>query len=460
MKILVPPLYNRVRQGEPFTGDAYGRRTLALNLTRLLRATDDGLVVTVEGEWGSGKTTFLRMWESLLISEPDLVPVYYNSFSHDFTHDPFVSLAATIYDSLQSRAGQRKDKAASRAQLSHLKKASKRLAVDLAQMTAGLAVSSLTSGLVRADAVKTWLKRVFNALTFDTLKVNADAKFEAFIRSEDSIRKFQQSLRNLLTDGGSTRSKVVILIDELDRCRPIFAVELLEKIKHFFNTPGVMFVLGVNPDQLVSTIRTVYGISESASKVYLEKFVDLSTRLPLPAREHIERDEKQLLLLLATLSDLLGFDSNSTSLRDELPLLAQLIGPGYYNLTPRAIEKLMSYVSLGLNSCSLEDAQRLKKAVLVAAAVRIADPEVYQKLRESGSFYDRTTTAKINIFSWAEKVFQSELKKTSGNVFVVESVLESARLLDMYEIPASQEGDAEIAQDHSLQRTAGTASEV
>jgi hypothetical protein len=80
-------------------------------------------------------------------------------------------------------------------------------------------------------------------------------------------------------------AKVVIIIDELDRCRPTYAIELLERVKHLFDASGVVFILGIDRSQLNHSIRSLYG-SEFDATGYLRRFIDLDYRLPEPQAGH------------------------------------------------------------------------------------------------------------------------------------------------------------------------------
>jgi hypothetical protein len=74
---------------------------------------------------------------------------------------------------------------------------------------------------------------------------------------------------------------LVFIIDELDRCRPSFALELLERVKHFFAVPNVHFVLGAHLKQLENSVRVTYG-SEIDAQLYLQKFISLHVELDTP----------------------------------------------------------------------------------------------------------------------------------------------------------------------------------
>ncbi|MFI8039422.1 P-loop NTPase fold protein, partial [Acinetobacter baumannii] len=70
---------------------------------------------------------------------------------------------------------------------------------------------------------------------------------------------------------------LVFIVDELDRCKPEFAIRLIERIKHFFDIPKVVFILAINKTQLEESINNFYGFSNTAN--YLEKFIDFSIML-------------------------------------------------------------------------------------------------------------------------------------------------------------------------------------
>ena len=70
---------------------------------------------------------------------------------------------------------------------------------------------------------------------------------------------------------------MVFIIDELDRCRPTFAIELLERVKHIFDVPNIVFVFGINREELTKSLRSVYG--EIEAEEYLRRFFDMELRL-------------------------------------------------------------------------------------------------------------------------------------------------------------------------------------
>ena len=94
--------------------------------------------------------------------------------------------------------------------------------------------------------------------------------------TKDELRRLLQDLSQSVVD--ATGHPLVFIIDELDRCRPTFAVELLERVKHIFDVPNMVFVFGINRDELCSSLQSIYG--EIDAGVYLRRFFDLEFTLP------------------------------------------------------------------------------------------------------------------------------------------------------------------------------------
>ncbi|MDF2984869.1 MAG: hypothetical protein K0R50_379, partial [Eubacterium sp.] len=97
----------------------------------------------------------------------------------------------------------------------------------------------------------------------------------SFRSFNDQKEKFTEALRNLIPEDG----KLIIFIDELDRCRPTFAVETLEVIKHYFNIENIVFVMAIDLVQLSHSISTLYG-NDMDSSGYLRRFFDFNINIP------------------------------------------------------------------------------------------------------------------------------------------------------------------------------------
>ncbi|MEZ4745330.1 MAG: P-loop NTPase fold protein [Calditrichia bacterium] len=100
---------------------------------------------------------------------------------------------------------------------------------------------------------------------------------DLLIQFRDKLQTFAEMITHY-SDGENYRP-MVFIIDELDRCRPTYAVELIERIKHLFLVNGIVFVLGIDREQLGNSVRSLFG-NDMKVDGYLRRFIDLSYQLP------------------------------------------------------------------------------------------------------------------------------------------------------------------------------------
>ncbi|NDK47887.1 KAP family P-loop NTPase fold protein [Rhizobium laguerreae] len=242
--------------------DLLGRRDAGQRLSELLEKVEDPVVVAVDGPWGSGKSHFLKRWVGAHRLENGGVAttIYFDAFANDFLDDPLIALTGAIGERLP--VGKEQD---------HWKTA-KAVAYKLARPLLRLGAAAATAGATELAGP------VIDAV-IEAGGKEAEKAAEDFWRREDGRKaamfKFQECLAQL-TDAGAP---LIVVIDELDRCRPDYALSVLEVIKHFFAVPKVHFILGVNLDALEHIVRARYGIGVNAAD-YLKRFISLSMRLP------------------------------------------------------------------------------------------------------------------------------------------------------------------------------------
>ena len=434
MRKVIPPLYERsLNKSNPFSADAFDRERFADNLTNLFRTTEDGLVLTINANWGDGKTTFIKLWEQKLLNENRFIPIYYDAFKNDFSGDAFLSIATLIHESLKQHLKIDGVNFKNREQLKYLKETSKDLAKDLVKMGAGLAVSSLTSGFVSSKSVKDWISKAFNRLTFGTLDVNIDEKFEAHIKSQMTIQAYQNKLTELLSIGSKGESKkLIFFIDELDRCRPDFAIHVIEKVKHLFNIDNTFFILSINRSQLLSTIASVYGVSSDEASIYLQKFVHIETQLP-PMRGISSPDNAKVQNYLIDLVKEYEIDENIAKVDHISNVLSELSTSEFLALNPRSLERVMSFISIAIGSCDHQTAREIIEHIVPMAAFKVGNPEAFQMLRSGNVITSQQLSDKC--FKWFKDYYGKKIVERASNHFSVPRLDEACRLLDIYEIP-------------------------
>jgi hypothetical protein len=271
----IPPLYRKSLADDVseqrFEGDLYGRRGLAEKLTGFLSRCPDGAVLAIDSPWGEGKTWFAKRWRATL-DDAGYRTGYIDCFQRDYLDDPFVMIAGEIIEIAKKGHSPTKMK---------LIEAGKKLGVALVP-AATKAVLNVAGhwALGKADFADNVAKigESIEKSAAANLEKLVEKRLEAFVADGKTVQGFKSRLAELAAEDGEGRP-IVIFLDELDRCRPDFAVRTIERLKHFFDAPKVIFVLMVNKRQLVAATEGLYGQRVDA-EAYLGKFIQLSLSLP------------------------------------------------------------------------------------------------------------------------------------------------------------------------------------
>lgn len=259
----------------PFKNDLLDRLESAAMLTELASSLEDPFVLCIDAPWGQGKTTFLSMWRQHL-ENSGFVTLHFNAWENDFSDDALISLIGEIDLGMQ----QIKLPDGKKAQaIEHLKKI-KRLGASLAKRAIPVAAKVVTAGVLDLDKVT---EEALAGLS----QSFAQDQINNYESSKKTVQGFKKELETF-SEWVSLRDKeqkkpIIFIIDELDRCRPTYAIEVLEKAKHFFNVPNLVFVLAVDKEQLTHSIRSVYGQGMEVNG-YLKRFIDLEYILPPPKK--------------------------------------------------------------------------------------------------------------------------------------------------------------------------------
>ena len=247
---------------DPFRNDLLGREQHASKLTKLLKSVQTPCVVAIDAAWGDGKTTLINMWARQLKNEHFRV-INYNAWETDFTDDPFLALSEEIVEQLSDYKDTALSLAALRRTASTLMKEMMPSAVSFALSMSPIPFVGLTGPAIQ-KLLGHWL----------------DNRQSSYSGQKTALKDFRQKLESVASISSAGESlPLVIFIDELDRCRPNYAVQLLEVIKHVCSVPGIVFVLAINREQLALAVQGMYGESYDGSQ-YLERFFDMVWSLP------------------------------------------------------------------------------------------------------------------------------------------------------------------------------------
>ena len=244
MGIRVQPVDIEVPEQDPFQNDLLDRKEPVRVLASLLRSIEGPCVLAVDGAWGAGKTTFLNIL-SIHLRRNDFRVVKFNAWETDFADDPFLALSQELTQHLRKGAP-----GTLQGRLDEVKIAAKEVVRRAIPGAIRLATASLLD-----------VAPLLEKETGQALASYAQSRLDNYLEARKSLRAFKESLEKLATElaGANNDLPLVVVIDELDRCRPSYAVELLETAKHLFTVDRVVFVLALNRVELAHSVRAVYG---------------------------------------------------------------------------------------------------------------------------------------------------------------------------------------------------------
>jgi len=244
--------------------DFMGRELSSEFLTKYILANDHIKVLNVNSPWGAGKTFFLQRWKEELSKKH--VCVMFNAWETDFSAEPLLALITCIeqqtkdgLDITATEAGRRAVDLTTKV----LKKAAPLIAKGLMKKYFGVELEQLLGKGGDNDGAD-GVQKLVSTLIEDQSKTT------------QHVEEFKQAVierLNMAAEDKGLNVPAFIFIDELDRCRPTYAIELLERIKHFFELKDCKFIIASDSAQLAHSIRAVYGQGFS-SENYLRRFFD------------------------------------------------------------------------------------------------------------------------------------------------------------------------------------------
>ncbi len=267
------------------THDEFNRKPIAENIIRLLTSPIDLSPMVIDGGWGTGKTEFCQKLIRLMQQQhPDYLPIYIDAFLSDHSGEPLLALLAEIIKSctLEDTDGQQSERKRLTREISKLVKFGIKTGANalshyfLKQSVDDLAeeFQQITSDEQEAKNVAETVTDVAAKITDYTIDATVEALLKEQIEAEKNLETLKACLKELAAD-----KPIILFIDELDRCRPDYAVDMLEVIKHVFDVENVKVVLVTNTKQLRAAINHRYGMEVDAHK-YLDKFLKYSFALP------------------------------------------------------------------------------------------------------------------------------------------------------------------------------------
>lgn len=259
--------------------------------------------IAINAQWGAGKSYLLNLWKNSLLNSKfgkrNSAVVYYDAWKNDDFENAFLPF---LYELTNVNVG---------IENKEICDIVKSKAIELAKQYGIALVKKQLEKIIDKDDVKA-LYDIYKGV--DSKKTeNVFAKFKKYIEMKED---FSESLRELIPDDG----KLYIFIDELDRCKPQFAIDTLEIIKHFCNIPNIIFIYAVDLKQLSFSIQTYYGQGMDSSG-YLRRFFDYNVNLPnIKIKDYIEQSLESISAILDERKDFDRHDVENMFLKLNLSL--------------------------------------------------------------------------------------------------------------------------------------------
>jgi len=359
-----------IRPDTPCKDDALGFKKYIDTLGEMISDPEfkTPFCIGIYGKWGSGKTSFMQLLEKKISenpSEPRAIPVWFNPWRYQKEDHLIIPFLKTIESEIERYAEKNIE---NKTLFKTLKRAARKLGHASAAFAYGLTLDCKLAGI---------------GFKFDTAKA---AKREEELNKRDLEENKKQELSSIYYDivrelegivfeGEKEVIRIVVFIDDLDRCLPEKAVELLEAMKLFLDIPGYLFILGVDKNVVKKGISYRYRFFEHRAEKkeeglvispedYLEKMIQLPLEIPTV---EAGRKEKYIQSLLG---DKKGFSEHAV-------LIEAGIGDGGANLNPRALKRFVNLLAF-----TVRLAETTKRQIIEDEVEQIENPQNKKLIKE------------------------------------------------------------------------------
>jgi hypothetical protein len=360
----------------PFADDYFTRKPIAEKLMSYFGQLHDGCVIAIDAPWGEGKTWFAKNFEALLRAN-EFSTAYIDAFETDYGDDPFLAIVSSLLGLMESEEDKQLGK-------TFVEKASK-LGAQILPIAAKISIGAGARWAIGEKASKEVGEIIDKAIddADDYLEKLIEKKLEAHQKEKDLIESFCDALAEF----ASKKDKpIIIFIDELDRCRPTYAISMIERIKHFFDVKKIIFVLVINQQQLESTIDKTYGLGGHA-KSYLSKFIHFIVPMQRP-EVGVGKSDYALDFFLKNSFVRHGYQANDSYVGGFCDAITEL--NKIQNLSLREIDRLVIYYGL---SSSLKSQPWIKAYFCF---IKIALPECYLGIRRNDALAHEQAVEMLN----------------------------------------------------------------
>ena len=228
-----------------------------VDLAMVLSEKRKNCCFAIEGEWGSGKSFVLENIQECLQPEQSeetgadrFFVVRYDCWKYDYYEEPIVAIISVLRDQIDQYINLLTDDA-KRALLKTVKNAITKIAVETIKSKTGIDMDGVAEVPKRDEKI-----------------------YDKYFGFQKVVKKVQNQIEKI-----SQTQTVVIMVDELDRCLPLYAIKVLERIHHVFNEiENVVVIVAMEKKQISNSLHQTYGDEMDVDR-YLKKIIAFSFKL-------------------------------------------------------------------------------------------------------------------------------------------------------------------------------------
>lgn len=241
-----------------------------INLVENISVEKSSVTFALDGKWGSGKSFVLDMFEeelSRIQSEETATDKYfiirYNCWKNDYYQEPLIAIVSSIVSSIEEKTKLFPDTEENREIIGMIK------AAGLSLLSLGNTIVKDKIGLDIQGAVKT----VLDGKKSGAEEYEDDKSYDTYFKLNKVIEKLSSSLQEI-----AKIHKIILVVDELDRCIPEYAINVLERLHHLTESnTNIITIISIDKEQLLSSVKQIFGFTNPEK--YLEKFINFEIKL-------------------------------------------------------------------------------------------------------------------------------------------------------------------------------------
>lgn len=260
------------------TEDKIGRKEIVDKICGLVESLneDSNFCLSINGAWGSGKSFVLDMIEDKLSKSPEYIIVKYDAWENSFYPDPLIAMLSCVIEGLGNKLSKMRGYFKAAAECG--KKKGKELVDKLSDAGGKIGVV--------ATVIKNIAEIVADFKNVTVVNDTKDSQLETYKSYKMLLQEFA-ALLNKLTKRVfvvKKQTKIIVLVDEIDRCLPNDQLKILERLHHLFDVKNCAVIVAMNHSCIAKTVKTLYGTDGNE---YLRKFFNFVFKLDTSAEVYL-----------------------------------------------------------------------------------------------------------------------------------------------------------------------------